>query len=195
MSNYNSDTVGESITVKSEPRNIRWVRQKTDDRDSPQRTITAVLSQKSILMLETNSNKPPLELMFEPKYGKIVDYSLFGDGYILVGFTEGYVAHISTHLKELRDEVSSEKIFQTTLDALCTNDHLHKVAVAGEGMVKIYNLSTWKELKAERIELPKNAGKVTKIAWASNGQFLIISTTGGLLLGYLTSVPHLTSVK
>ena len=46
--------------------------------------------------------------MFEPKYGKIVDYSLFGDGYIVVGFTEGYVAHISTLMKELKDEVCSE---------------------------------------------------------------------------------------
>lgn len=60
-------------------------------------------------MYEVNqSQKQPLELVFEQKYGKIVDYSLFGDGYIVVGFTEGYVAHISTLLKELKDEVCSE---------------------------------------------------------------------------------------
>ena len=52
-------------------------------------------------MFEINSKKQPLELVFEPKYGKIVDYSLFGDGYIVTAFTEGYVAHISTHLCEL----------------------------------------------------------------------------------------------
>lgn len=39
--------------------------------------------------------------MFENKYGKIVDYSLFGDGYIVAGFTDGWVAHISTHRKEI----------------------------------------------------------------------------------------------
>ena len=59
------------------------------------------MNYKSILMFELNSNKQPLELVFEPKYGKIVDYSLFGDGYFVVGFSEGYVAHISTHIKEL----------------------------------------------------------------------------------------------
>ena len=52
-------------------------------------------------MFELGSKKTPLELVFEQKYGKIIDYSLFGDGYIVVAFTEGYVAHISTHLKEL----------------------------------------------------------------------------------------------
>lgn len=48
--------------------------------------------------------------MFEPKYGKIVDYSLFGDGYIVTGFTEGYVAHISTHLCELRKRSHNESV-------------------------------------------------------------------------------------
>ena len=52
-------------------------------------------------MFELGSTKTPLELVFEQKYGKIVDYSLFGDGYIVVAFTEGFVAHISTHMREL----------------------------------------------------------------------------------------------
>ena len=52
-------------------------------------------------MFELASGKRPLELVFEQKYGKIINYSLFGDGYIVVGFTEGYVAHISTHMTEL----------------------------------------------------------------------------------------------
>jgi WD repeat-containing protein 19 len=64
-----------------------------------------MIQQKTILMFELGKNhKFPLELVFEPKYGKIVDYSLFGDGYIVIGFSEGWVAHISTHIKEIRIE-------------------------------------------------------------------------------------------
>ena len=37
------------------------------------------------------NKKAPLELIFEEKYGKIVDYSLFGDCYIVIAFTEGIV--------------------------------------------------------------------------------------------------------
>lgn len=92
VSDYNGDTKFEvaslfshltffqSVSVKSEPRMIQWVRQKTDEREELQRTITAVLNQKSLLMFELNSSKQPLELVFEQKYGKIVDYSLFGTG-------------------------------------------------------------------------------------------------------------------
>lgn len=53
-------------------------------------------------MFELGKNhKVPDELMFENKYGKIIDYSIFGDGYLVIGFSEGYVAHISTHKKEI----------------------------------------------------------------------------------------------
>lgn len=53
-------------------------------------------------MFELGKNhKMPDELMFENKYGKIVDYTIFGDGYLVIGFSEGYVAHISTHRKEI----------------------------------------------------------------------------------------------
>jgi len=47
----------------------------------------------------TQDGVAPLELMFESKYGKIVDYQFYGDGYILVGFSEGYYCTVSTHSK------------------------------------------------------------------------------------------------
>ena len=34
VSNFNSETLYESITVKAEPRNIQWARSKTDDREA-----------------------------------------------------------------------------------------------------------------------------------------------------------------
>ena len=51
-------------------------------------------------------NKSQLfEIVFESKYGKINGYKIFGDGYLVLGFTEGYVAHISTHLSEMQNEI------------------------------------------------------------------------------------------
>lgn len=41
--------------------------------------------------MDVMSKSPPLELVFENKYGKIIGFNLFGDGYIVLGFTEGFI--------------------------------------------------------------------------------------------------------
>jgi WD repeat-containing protein 19 len=112
---------------------LTWAKAKTDNRNEKQNTICSIMQQKTLLMMDVMSKNAPFELVFESKYGKIIDYNLFGDGYIVLGFSEGYVVHISTHIKELSSEVQSEKIFSGSLDALTTNDYLYKLAVAGEG--------------------------------------------------------------
>ena len=52
-----------------------------------------------------------MQLQFEAKYGKIVDYSLFGDGYIVIGFSSGYLSHVSAHTKEINDVYKKFKYF------------------------------------------------------------------------------------
>lgn len=66
----------------------------------------------------------------------------------------------------MQNEVQSERIFNSTIDCIETNDNLYKLAVAGEGCIKIYNLANWKENKNERITLNKNVGKVVKMQWS-----------------------------
>lgn len=67
------------------------------------------------------------------------------------------------------------------------------MAVAGDGVIKIYNLATWKEIRNERIEIPRNYGKIIQMAWSNNGQLLVAATLTGHIFGYLTSIPYLTS--
>ena len=54
----------------------------------------------------------PIELQFMPKYGSIVCYKWFGDGFIMIGFSSGYVNAISTHVKEIGEELFNQKPFQ-----------------------------------------------------------------------------------
>ena len=195
VSNHTSETIYDQGNLKQEAKNVRWTKLKTEDRaaDAKQRTISAIMNQRSLLLFNLNSANQPLQLQFEPKYGKIVDYALFGDGYVVIGFSSGYLSHVSAHTKEINEELVSERVFQTNLDAICANEFLNKCAVAGEGMVKIYNMQTWKEVKKERITLPSNSGKVNKITWSTNGQLLAISTMTGNLYGMLTHLPRLFS--
>ena len=93
----------------------------------------------------------------------------------------------------MRDEIKSERIFNAPLEAMCTNNNIYKLAVAGENRIKIISMADWKESKSEGIELPKNSGKVSRISWSENGQTLLIATEKGQLYGYMTSSMSLTS--
>lgn len=52
-------------------------------------------------MFELGKNhKMPDEFVFENKYGKIIDYTIFNDGYLVIGFSEGYVVKVSIPIKD-----------------------------------------------------------------------------------------------
>lgn len=74
VSNYTSESKTESMSLNYEPKLVKWTRQKTDERTAQNKTITAILQNKSLLMFQYENKKQPLELFFEAKYGKIVDY-------------------------------------------------------------------------------------------------------------------------
>jgi hypothetical protein len=51
----------------------------------------------------------------QARYGSIVKYQWFGDGYMMIGFSEGYVVVISTHMKEIVEELFSGKFHKVRL--------------------------------------------------------------------------------
>lgn len=174
---------------------IHWTKLKIEDRaeNEKQKSFCAVIGQRNILLFNLMSSKQPFQLMFEAKYGRIVDYCLFGDGYLVVGFSNGFLSHVSTHQKEMDQELESERIF-TSIDAICVNEHLYKCAVVGDqNKIKIFNMKNWKEIKKESFSLPENCGKVTRIEWSKNGQLLVVGTSYGYLIGILTHLPRLFS--
>ena len=175
--------------------NIKWTKLKIEDRteNEKQKSFCGVIGQRNILLFNLMSNKQPFQLIFQAKYGRIVDYCLFGDGYIVIVFSNGTLSHVSTHQREMEQEIESDRIFQS-IDALCVNEHLYKCAVAGDqNKIKIFNMKNWKEIKKEGFSLPENCGKATKLRWSKNGQLLLISTSYGYLIGMLTHLPRLFS--
>lgn len=63
-------------------------------------------------------------------------YKWFGDGYILIGFSSGYVVIISTHLKEIGQEVNSIRFHRDNLADVTFSPSLQKGASIGDNCIK-----------------------------------------------------------
>ncbi len=92
-----------------------------------------MVGRRTLILININNAENPLELAFQQNYGNITTYRWFGDGYILIGFSGGYCIAISTHLKEIgqelfqirnhRDMVSSISICPSLNRAACSGDN------------------------------------------------------------------------
>lgn len=76
----------------------------------------------------------PIELAFQQKYGSIVAYKWYGDGYILIGFTAGILIAISTHIKEVGQELFQIKNHKDSMLDLALSQILGEVATCGDSM-------------------------------------------------------------
>lgn len=76
-------------TIKHEPVDIQFAEQKRDEKsNSKENTISINMGRRTILMYRLNDPENPVELAFQPRYGDIAAYRWYGDGYMIIGFTE-----------------------------------------------------------------------------------------------------------
>jgi WD repeat-containing protein 19 len=90
----------ESMSLNNIPLHIEFAYQKSDmsSREEAKmrgggqdKTLSANLSGATIFIHNFNKGENPIELCFEDKLGEIVTYRWFGDGYIMIGFTQGFL--------------------------------------------------------------------------------------------------------
>lgn len=58
--------------------------------------VSVSMDRKTILLYNLDDPENALELAFQQRYGHIVSFKWFGGGYIMVGFSQGYLVVIST---------------------------------------------------------------------------------------------------
>lgn len=184
VTNKQGEPILQNATLKSDPKMIKWARQKTNDNKNSYTTISTVLNNRTILIYDIKKKSNPIELALDSDYGNIVTYQWFGDGYIAIGFSKGYISIISTHMNEIKNEVHSMQPFKTGLDDLCVCEEVNRIAIAGENSVKIYDTNLWSEIVEEKIEISNQAGRISKIQWSTTGHILIISTYLGSIFAF-----------
>jgi len=90
------------------------------------------VSNKTLLLIDLQDTDNPFELGFNLKYGSIITYDWYGDGYILIGFSEGYLISISTHPKEVGKELFQVQNHKEMLSDVGLSKIAGKVATCGE---------------------------------------------------------------
>ncbi|XP_064636625.1 WD repeat-containing protein 19-like isoform X3 [Lineus longissimus] len=189
ISNADGDTVRQT-TVRASPSDIQFSEMKGDERSAMgENTVSVVIGRKTLFLYNMNDPENPIELAFQQRYGNIVAYKWYGDGYIMIGFSQGYFVVISTHMREIGQELFQARNHKDSLTSIAVSLSLNKAASCGDNCIKIHDLSDLKEMYAI-INLEEERG-LDKISWTDDGQLMAVSTQKGTLHVYLTKLPIL----
>ena len=128
------------------------------------------------------------------RYGAVVGFDWFGDGYLIVAFSGGYVAIVSTHPNEVNDEIFGAQLTKDTIMSMAFSNTLKRCAIAETQGIRVLDTTTREEVKSDFTRIDSMAGRVTRIAWTGDGQILTVATTGGRVTSYLASMPLMSGV-
>ncbi|CAH2300032.1 WD repeat-containing 19 isoform X1 [Pelobates cultripes] len=190
VSNQEGDTIRQTA-VRLEPSDIQFSVMKTDERASPgESTISVVVGKKTLFLFNLNDPDNPIELAFQQRYGSIVTHRWYGDGYIMIGFSLGFFVVISTHMREIGQELFQAHNHNDNLTSIAISQSLNKAASCGDNCIKIHDLAELKDMYAI-INLDDETKGLDRLSWTDDGQLLAVSTQRGSLSVFLTRLPVL----
>eukprot|EP00455_Lapot_gusevi_P056735 TRINITY_DN9506_c0_g2_i6.p1 TRINITY_DN9506_c0_g2~~TRINITY_DN9506_c0_g2_i6.p1 ORF type:complete len:408 (-),score=35.91 TRINITY_DN9506_c0_g2_i6:29-1252(-) len=167
------------VKVKSKPTKVKFGGNQRDREN----IVSVSMDRKTILLYNLDDPENALELAFQQRYGHIVAFKWFREGYVMVAFSFGYLVVISTHLTEIGREQFCAKFHKDNLRDIAYCPTRHKVATCGDNCIKIVDMQEWKELQSEILE--KDVGNVDRVSWSADGSILSVSTKNGYLLNYV----------
>nr|CEL72600.1 TPA: hypothetical protein BN1205_009260 [Toxoplasma gondii VEG] len=97
---------------------------------------------------------------------------------LIVGYRYGDVDVLEVEMKKKKIvTVSSQRVFSQYLDGLSFSPKTKKVALAGDGAIRIISAHNWAEVTQEGIKLHPQIGRVAQVSWSTTGELLCFSTT------------------
>ncbi|XP_014214190.1 WD repeat-containing protein 19 [Copidosoma floridanum] len=191
VSTSDGDTRRE-VELHGDPSNIQFGEMKTDQRAGGENTVSLIVGKSTLYLYNILDPDNPIELTFQKRYGPIVSYRWYGDGYILLGFEAGYISAISTHIKEVGQELFQVKNHRDSLNDIDVNQAIGKVVTCGDNNLKIHNLQNCEE--TEKVITVSGETGVSLVSWSMDGSMLAAVTHSGNVLIYLARIPKLMSV-
>ncbi|KAF0685126.1 Aste57867_22951 [Aphanomyces stellatus] len=191
---WKDGSVVDQVKIKAAPVCIQFGGRQSG---AVKRVVSVNMGRETILLYDLNEKDNALELAFQARYGDIVDYRWFGQGYIVAGFSLGYVVIISTRgltirmrflsfvqvdMNEIGQEQYCAKFHETHLHAICYNEVNGMVATLGDSCLKVVRMVDWKEIAVE--DLNREAAAFDDLRWTGDGRVLSVSCHTGALLHF-----------
>uniref|UniRef100_T1J019 Anaphase-promoting complex subunit 4 WD40 domain-containing protein n=1 Tax=Strigamia maritima TaxID=126957 RepID=T1J019_STRMM len=188
ISNVEGDNL-QVAALRAEPSEMQFSEMKQDQRSLGENTVSMILGKKTLFLFNLKDPDNPVELAFQPRYGNLIDYKWFGDGYILLGFSNGYFVAISTHVKEIGQELFQTKNHHDILTHIAVSFSLGKAASCGDNCIKVHELANLREMYSVLTLDDERA--LDDLDWSPDGQLLAVSSTTGNVHIYLSKLPIL----
>ena len=197
ISNPDGDTLHQN-TLKQIPADVQFAARKGGEApaaagDAKDTTMSVVLGGRSLLLYDVSAlDRTPVELAFQPKYGNLVMYRWFGDGYIALGFESGYLVVMSSKQQQMSEELFSQRLHEGRLSALALSPLLQRGATCSGNTIKVVDFADeYRELPEESVVLDYDQGQLEQMAWTVDGQILTVSSSSGCVYSFLACLPVL----
>ena len=183
ISTFSGDTLPQNNTLKNVAGRVIW---------SSSGIISMMIKDVALYIIWPNEAYAFKEFTLQQHFGRIVTYEWYADDKIIVGCYEGWIVGVSVSRSSCGTELFSYKVFNISFEALCVNRTENKVAISGDNTIRFFNLANMKEVRADKIELSYDIGRINKMTWTGDGQILTLLTASGKLLNFLLVVPSLS---
>ena len=195
ISNPDGDTLHQN-TLKQIPGDVQFAARRGGEApagDAKDTTMSVVLGGKSLLLYDVSAlDRTPVELAFQPKYGNLVMYRWFGDGYIALGFESGYLVVMSSKQQQMSEELFSQRLHEGRLSAMALSPLLQRGATCSGNTIKVVDFADeYRELPEESVVLDYDQGQLEQMAWTVDGQILTVSSSSGCVYSFLACLPVL----
>ena len=197
VSTPDGDTLHQN-TLKQIPGDVQFAARRGAEApaaagDTKDTTMSVVLGGRSLLLYDVSAlDRTPVELAFQPKYGNLVTYRWFGDGYIALGFESGYLVVMSSNVQQMSEELFSQRLHEGRLSALALSPLLQRGATCSGNTIKVVDFADeYRELPEESVVLDYDQGQLEQMAWTADGQILTVSSSSGCVYSFLACLPVL----
>lgn len=131
LSNEDGDSI-KTVPLRDVPTDICFSVMSTEKNTSGDNAISMIIGKRTLFLYSLSEPDTPTELGFQSRYGSLLQHKWFGDGYILLGFSNGHVVAISTHPKDIGQELWQVKNHKNILTGLAYSPALDIVASCGD---------------------------------------------------------------